>query len=239
MQLKTNLHFHTGDDPEDAVSYSTKEGIDHAAALGFDALALTCHRKAAWTEEYDAYATARGILLIPGIELDLKESRESSERGRHLIILNCTKEAQGIWTFTDLKEYRARHPECFILAPHPFFYGNFSLKRYLHTHIGLMDAIEHSWFYSLLCNRNKKAARVAHAHHLPFIATSDAHIFQFMNTDYAIIDAEEKTIPALFQAMREHRITNVTKRKKFFKEMALPVVVCITKNFFYRRNSRT
>lgn len=235
MRLKTNLHFHTSDDPEDAVSYSTKEGIDHAAALGFHALALTCHGKAAWTEEYRAYAAARDILLIPGIELNLKEAHEDHGRGRHLIILNCTKEAEMVQTFADLKKYRALHPECFILAPHPFFYGNFSLKRYLHEHIALMDAIEHSWFYSSLCNRNKKAAHVARAHHLPFIATSDAHMFRFMDTDYAIIDAKEKTIPALFQAIRVHKITNVTRRKKLFREMAFPILTCVVKNFFYRR----
>lgn len=235
MRLKTNLHFHTSDDPEDAVSYSTKEGIDHAAMLGFDALALTCHSKAAWTKEYDAYAEARGILLIPGIELNIKKSNGDSGRGRHLIILNCTKEAERICTFADLNEYRARHPECFILAPHPFFYGNFSLKRYLHKHIALMDAIEHSWFYSSLCNRNKKAARVAHAHRLPFVATSDTHIFQFMDSDYAIIEAEEKSISALFRAMREHKVTNMTRPKKFFTEMAFPILICVVKNFFYRR----
>ena len=235
MRLKTNLHFHTGDDPEDAVSYSTKEGIDYAAMLGFDVLALTCHRKAAWTEEYHAYAAARGILLIPGIELNLKESHKDRGRGRHLIILNCAKEAEHVWTFADLKEYRAQHPECFILAPHPFFYGNFSLKRSLSAHIDLMDAIEHSWFYSSLCNRNKKAMRVARAHHLPFIATSDAHIFRFMNTDYTMIDAEEKTISALFRAIRAHKITRVSRRKKFFTEMVFPVITLIAKNFFHRR----
>lgn len=236
MQLKTNLHFHTGDDPEDAVSYSTKEGIDRAAALGFDALALTCHNASVWTEEYAAYAAARRILLIPGIELSLKESSRDSGRGRHLIILNSTKEAEKIRTFADLKKYRAARPECFILAPHPFFYGNFSLKRYLNDYIGLMDAIEHSWFYSPLCNRNKKATRVAIARHLPLIATSDAHIFQFMDTDYAIINAKEKTVPALFQAIREHNFINITRPKKFFKEMVFPVAMFVMKDFFSRRN---
>lgn len=236
MYLKTNLHFHTGDDPRDFVFYTGKEGIDHAAMLGFDVLAITCHEKAVWTSEYAAYAASRGILLIPGIELDIHELDGSTGRnGRHVIILNCIPEAEQVRTFSDLKAYRTLHPECFILAPHPFFYGNFSLKRFLEDYIDLMDAIESSWFYCLGLNRNKKARAVAKAHHLPFIATSDAHTFQNVHSDYAIIDAEEKTILALFAAIRKQKITNITCPKKILRGMIVPVVKLIVQNFLYRR----
>lgn len=236
MRLKTNLHFHTADDPLDFVPYSTKAGIDRAAALDFDALALTCHRKAVWTPEYAAYAATRDILLIPGIELDIREADgNTGQRGRHLIILNCAKEAELIRTFFDLKEYRIAHPECFVFAPHPFFYGNFSLKQFLERHLDLIDAVEHSWFYSCRFNRNKKGARFAQAHHLPMVATSDAHTFQNLNTDYALVDAEEQTISSLFDAIKASRITNITHPKKFIREMAFPLATLIAKNFLDRR----
>ena len=236
MRLKTNLHFHTGDDPFDSVPYSTREGIDRAAALGFQVLALTCHRKAAWTPEYAAYAAEIGILLVPGIELEISESAEES--GRHLILLNGAADAESLRTFSDLAAYRAAHPECFVLAAHPFFYGNFSLQWRLERHIHLFDAIEHSWFYSRVFNRNKKAERVAATAGLPMIATSDAHTFRNLNTDYAIVDAREKTLPALFQAIRKHHITNVTHEKKIFWGMAFPLVVLMAKNFLYRRSKQ-
>lgn len=239
MRLKTNLHFHTGDDPRDFVFYTTEEGIDHAAMLGFDVLAITCHEKAAWTAEYAAYAAKKGILLIPGIELDIHESDGSTSRnGRHVIILNCVPEVARVRTFSELKEYRALHPECLVLAPHPFFYGNFSLKRFLEDHIDLIDAIEHSWFYGFGLNRNKKAGAVAEAHHLPFIATSDAHTFQNVHSDYAIVDAEEKTIPALFAAIRKQKIRNITCPKKIVRGMIIPVVKLLAQNFLYRRGRK-
>lgn len=239
MQLKTNLHFHTGDDPHDFVPYSTEEGIDCAASLGFDALAITCHNKAAWTSAHAAYAAERGMLLIPGIELDVHERDGSTgRRGRHLIILNCRKEAERVRTFADLHDYRRAHPEAFVLAPHPYSYGNFSLKKFLEKHIALVDAIEHTWFHSQRFNRNKKAAYTAVRHRLPMIVTSDAHTFRNLDTDYALVDAEEKTIPALFDAIRAFRVQNLTQPKKLVREMALPGAKLVSKNFLYRRGWR-
>jgi predicted metal-dependent phosphoesterase TrpH len=250
MQLKTNLHFHTADDPQDFVPYTTAQGIDHAAHLGFGALALTCHQRAVWTPEYAAYAAARGILLIPGIEINIRTDdkrvmgdehtpayggHRDARRGRHLIILNCTPEAERVRTFADLRDYRARHPECFVLAPHPFSYGNFSLKKFLERHITLIDAIEYTWFHSQRFDRNKKSAAVAARHGLPVIVTSDAHTFRNMDTDYALVDSAEKTIPALFDAIRNDKITNITRRKKPIREMALPAAALVGRNFLYRR----
>ncbi len=253
MQLKTNLHFHTADDPQDFVLYSTEEGIDYAASLGFDALAITCHQRAAWAPAYAAYAAGRGILLIPGIEINIRTTdtraitsargrhpaarggHRHARRGRHLIILNCTPEAERVRTFSDLRAYRAAHPECLVLAPHPFSYGNFSLKRFLERHIDLIDAVEHTWFYSRRFDRNKKAAAIATKYHLPLIVTSDAHTFRNMDTDYALIDAKEKTIPALFEAIKKNKIANITRSKKIIREMAIPAAALVSRNFLYRR----
>ena len=245
MQLKTNLHFHTADDPQDFVPYNTEQGIDYAASLGFDALAITCHQRAAWTPEYAAYAAARGVLLIPGIEINIRTTdaraiksargRHNARRGRHLVILNCTTEAEQVRTFADLADYRAAHPECLVMAPHPFAYGNFSLKKFLERHIDLVDAIEHTWYYSRRLDRNKKSAAIAAKYHLPMIVTSDAHTFRNMDTDYALIDAKEKSIPAIFAAIRQDKITNITRHKKILREMILPAAGLVSRNFLYRR----
>jgi len=39
--LKVELHTHTADDPVDAIPHTTHQLIDHAAALGYDALMVT------------------------------------------------------------------------------------------------------------------------------------------------------------------------------------------------------
>jgi predicted metal-dependent phosphoesterase TrpH len=232
MKFKTNLHMHTGDDPQDSVPYSTFEAIDHGAKNGFSVLAITCHRKAAWTQEYADYAQERGILLIPGIELPVSEKR--GHRGRHVIVLGVNKEAEHIHTFEDLERYRNKYPSIFILAPHPYFYGNFSLHWRLDKYIHLFDAIEHSWFYSKMFNRNKRGERAAKRHNLPMVATSDTHFFDFMTESYSIINALEKTTGEIFDAIKKGAIECVSSPRKLFREMIIPEIKLICDSFPYR-----
>jgi len=208
MKLKTNLHFHSGEDPLDIIDYSLFEGIDHAAKLGFDVLASTCHTKNVCREEHVSYAANKGMLLIPGIEANIYD--EGSRRRSHVLILNCDTSAEHIRTFEDLRAYRAAHPESYSIAPHPYFYGTFSLKQRLEQHIDLFDAIEHSWFYTHTMDRNTKAEQVAHKYGKPFVATSDTHTLAYIDTNYALIDAEERTVASVFRALSKHAVQNVT-----------------------------
>lgn len=212
---KTNLHFHTADDPEKKIKHSFYEGMDRAAELGFEIIALTCQEKIIWSEEYRSYAENKGILLVPGIEKIVEK--------KHVLILNPENEAEKVSTFKGLEMYKKNHPESFIIAPHPYFPLGYSLKEKLEQNIGLFDAVEFSWFYSRLVDLNKKASLIASSNNLPFITTSDTHILKFINTSYALIEAEEKTISALFEAIRKNRFKNVTSPRTFWKEMVWEV----------------
>lgn len=234
MKLKANLHFHTAEDPDEAaIKYNLYQGIDKAAALGFGALAVTCHRAFVVTPDHQKYAAQKGIVLIPGIENNLDENKNRSLRaGGHCVILNCTKEVEAVRTFADLADYKKRRPEIFIIAPHPYYYGNYSLKNNLEKYIHLFDAVEQSWFYSKKWfNRNPRAEVVAKKYNLPFIATSDAHFFDFFDKSYAVIDVEEKTIPAIFNSIREKRFVNVTSPRHFWREMVGGYGWYVFKNF--------
>jgi predicted metal-dependent phosphoesterase TrpH len=212
MLLKTNLHFHTSDDRRDSIRYSFEAGIDAAARLGFQALALSCHDRIVFSDAYYSYAASRGILLIPGIELDIEH--------RHVLVLNAKPDIECISDFDGLSRYRADHPECFILAPHPFFPGDSSLMELLEPNIALFDAIEQSWFYSRLMNPfNHKAERIAAAHRLPFVSTSDTHDLRWLDTNYAVVDATEKTPAALFQAIRSGHFSNVSTPRSLTFEL--------------------
>ena len=211
MRLKTNLHFHTSDDPQDKVPYSFYEGIDAAYRAGFEVIALTCHRKLVWSTDYESYAASKSILLVGGVEIEIGR--------KHVVILNCDATAEELSAWNELEAYRKNHPEIFVLAPHPYFYGNFSLKRGLDRHIHLFDAIEHSWFYSKWFNRNKRGEAAAKKYNKPFIATSDTHDLKFLDRGYAIIETRSKTTPAIFDAIREKNFTNVTQPSSF-PEMA-------------------
>lgn len=214
MILKTNLHLHASDDPEDHINYSFYQAVDRASALGFEVLALTCHNKIVFSRAYFDYAAAKNILLISGLEKKIK--------GKHVVILNPAPAAETIDAFPALAGYKKSHPESFILAPHPFFYGPTCLKKKLIEHHRLFDAIEHSWFYSRLFNRNKKAQIFAEQQNLPFITASDTHDLKFLDAAYALIESETKQPAAIFAAVRQNRFTNVSQPRRFWTEM-LPI----------------
>ncbi len=222
MLLKTSLHFHTNEDPEDVIDHSTEEGIDTASNLGFDVLALTCHGKVIHSKEHEEYAESKGILLIPGIELNIGERMNEK---RHLIVLNCEKDAEGIDTFKDLENYKKDHPYIFVIAPHPYYpdiLSRPSLMEYAERYAHLFDAIEHSWFYSKYINKNKKAEKLAKEKNLPLVATSDTHFFEFLDTDYCVVEAERKTPEAVFESIKKGKFSNVTRAKRSFGEMCMP-----------------
>ncbi len=220
MKLKTNLHFHTADDPNHEIEYSFYQAIDKTSALGFSVLALTCHNYFAWSKKYAEYAEEKGILLIPGIEIGINRGKVSKE-GRHLIILGCDKDVEKIQTFDDVRKYKKKHPEIFILAPHPFFYGSFSLKDALEKNIDIIDAIEQSWFYSKWFNKNKEAEKMAKKYNLPYISTSDTHFFNFIDRHYATITTKEQTQEAVFESMRKKQFKNTTSPQNFLLDLMI------------------
>jgi predicted metal-dependent phosphoesterase TrpH len=231
MLLKANLHFHTGDDPNDYVAYSTKEGIDWAAALGFKVLALTCHNKVALTPEYAVYADERGITLLSGIECGIGET---AGEGRHVVLLNCDRDAESIRTFRDLEQYKKEHLDVFVLAPHPYYPhlgSTISLMEYTDRYAHLFDAVEHSWFYSKHFNKNKPAIEAAKRHSLPIVATSDTHFMDFLDTDYCIVEADTRTPNAIFDSLRAGSFRNVTRPKRFVSELVIPFGMHEFKNY--------
>ena len=114
----------------------------------------------------------------------------------------------------DLEKYRnKRGKEIAIIAAHPYFYGNISLKERLEKYASLFDAIEHSWFYSRIFNRNNKARIMSLRLELPLVATSDTHFFyrNHMERNYAFLDVDKATIPAVIYAIKNGNIENFTK----------------------------
>ncbi len=218
MILKTNLHLHTNDDPEDGLQYSFIQALDEAKRLGFGCLALTCHNKFIDDPTYAAAAKERGILFIPGIELSINR--------QHVVILNADKSVEKVGSLQQLARYKAEHPEIFILAPHPYFKTAFCLGEELEKHQELFDAIERSWFYTKRIDMNVKAEAFAKSTNKPYVATSDLHDLRFMDVSYANIEVEEQSIHAVFAALRAQKFSNVSSPRKLFREL-IPY-------FFYR-----
>src|SRR5262245_61262287 len=131
--LKVDFHTHTADDPFDRIPYSTTQLIDHAAALGYDALAVTLHERQLDVQELIPYAAERRLVLIPGIERSIN--------GRHVLLLNFKSGAEQVRTFDDLTRLKRQQPGI-VIAPHPFFPSSCALGRDLERHAALFDAVE-------------------------------------------------------------------------------------------------
>lgn len=236
MKINANLHFHAAEDPRHGIRYSVPDALRFASEIGLGALALTFHNTFTPAEQYAKEAEMAGVMLISGIEIDMCE-KERPRRRNHVIVLNGEKSVERVKTFDDLARYKKEHPNVFVLAPHPFFYGNFSLGERLGRYLHLFDVVEHSWFYSKTFNRNERAETLVREVGLPFIATSDTHILRRLADDYVELNVSDLSPQHIFQAIREGQYRNVTKEKRLLRDMCATVVLMKLHNVFFKRSN--
>ena len=201
LNIKSDFHLHTRDDREDSIGHSETELIDHAAARGFGALAITNHNTHTFNKELQRYAEDRGILLIPGIE-------KTVER-KHVLILNSSAAAEKIDTFEDLR--KAKEDGLFLIAAHPFFKYPCCLEEKLYEHLALFDALEFCFFYSKWFNLNRKVLKLAEQKGLPVVGNSDCHLLKYMGVCHSIIHAEAQSMEAVFSAIRNNCVQVVSE----------------------------
>lgn len=196
--IKAELHAHTADDPLDRIPYTSTELVDRAAALGYQALAITLHERQLDVRRLEAYAADRGVMLIRGIE--------QSVAGKHVLLLNFTRAAENVRTFDDLSRLRQREPEGVAIAPHPFFPGQTCLARHLEEHATLFDAVEWNAMFTRHINFNVAAAEWARRHGKPIVGNGDIHRLHQLGTTFSLIEADMDP-HAVCAAVREGRLT--------------------------------
>jgi predicted metal-dependent phosphoesterase TrpH len=178
--LKVELHTHTADDPVDRIPYTSRELIDRAAALGYQALAITLHERQLDIRPLQSYAADRGITLIPGVERSIE--------GRHVLLLNFPEEAERLETFDDLAAFRRRY-HGLVIAPHPFFPSGTSLYGQLDRHVDLFDAVEINAMFTRTVNFNGAAVRCAARHGKPLVGNGDVHRLPQLGSTWSMVDA--------------------------------------------------
>jgi len=198
MELKADLHLHTREG-EGFIAYDARSLIDRAARKGFQVLSITNHNVLTFSEDLEAYARERGILLIPGIEATIE--------GKHVLIYNLDVPLERIRTFADLRRFK--RPEWLVVAAHPFFPASFCLREHLLKEIDLFDAIEFSHFYTPRIDFNRPAVRLGREVGLPLLGTSDSHLVQQFGTTYSLIEGE-LTIASVLAAIRKGKVQVVS-----------------------------
>src|SRR5438067_11639226 len=152
--LKADLHIHTADDPVDRIPHTTTDVIDRAAALGYQALAITLHERQLDLAALDSYARERGIVLIPGVERTIER--------KHVLLINFRHGAEDIRTFADLARLKARE-RGLVIAPHPFFPTSSCLRGQLDRHADLFDAVEYNAMFTSSL-KDRKSTRLNSSH---------------------------------------------------------------------------
>lgn len=179
--LKVDLHTHTSDDPIDRIPHSANDLIDRAAALGYDALAITLHDRQLDVRPLVPYAAERGIVLIPGIERTVS--------GCHVLLLNFAEGADAVRSFDDIARLKQRAPGL-VVAPHPFFLAPHCLLGRMNRHAGLFDAVEYNAMFTAALNFNRPAERWARRHGKPMVGNGDVHRLEQLGTTYSLVEAE-------------------------------------------------
>ena len=196
--LKVELHAHSADDPIDWwVPHSTRELIDRAADLGYQALAITLHDKQLDLRPWLAHAQRRGVVLIPGIERTV--------HGKHVLMLNFRERAEEVQSFEDILSLKQRDPGGLVIAPHPFFHVGPCLGGLLDRHADVFDAVEYNAMFTGPLNFNRRAERWARAHGKPIVGNGDIHRLCQLGTTFSLVDAEP-TPEAICAAVRQGRV---------------------------------
>ncbi|MFW6449092.1 MAG: CehA/McbA family metallohydrolase [Halobacteriota archaeon] len=201
--LTAELHTHT------ALSHDGRDEVEllleQAEGVGLDAMAVTDHDAIEASLRAEALAPEYGLLGIPGIEV-------TSAAG-HVIGLGVREVVDPFQSFEATA--RAIHDAGgIVIVPHPFQ----SSRHGVLTAIEPEPVIEHAdaievYNSRLLTGRsNRQADRFAVRHGLSRVAGSDAHICEMVGQAVTHVDAEDRTVEALTDAIAAGRTEIEGKR---------------------------
>jgi len=195
--LKVELHAHTSDDPDDVISHTTSDLIEHASSLGYGALAVTLHDRYFDPAPWSPLAQSRGITLLSGIERTID--------GTHVLLVNFPAEVAAVRSFHDVDRLKAA-THGLVIAPHPFFPVGSAFGTRLNEHARLIDAIEVNAIYTRSINFNRRAIEWAQTHGKPLVGNTDLHLLGQLGTTYSLVDALPDA-SAICDAIRSGRVT--------------------------------
>ena len=197
--IKCELHAHTDADPSDRIAHGTRELVDHAARLGYGAIAITLHDRYFDPAADAAYARERGIVLLAGIERTI--------RGKHMLLVNFPAACATVAGFDELAALKTAHPHGLVVAPHPFYPTPSGLgARLMNEHAPLIDAVEVNAMHTRALDFNRRAIAWARARGKPLVGNTDLHLLAQMGSTYSMVDAPPDP-NAICAAIRAGRVT--------------------------------
>jgi hypothetical protein len=200
--LSVELHAHSelshdGRDPVDLL-------LAQAEAVGLDAIAVTDHDEINASLEAAEVAGEYGLLGIPGMEV-------TSAAG-HVLALGVEKLVPAGLAFTETLD-RIHEQGGVAVVPHPFQSSRHGVAAKIsRDELARADAIEVYNSRLLTGRANRKAERFAVERGLPMTAGSDAHISEMVGQAVTEVDADERSVQGILDAIVEGRTSVVGSR---------------------------
>lgn len=202
--LKCNFHAHT---TESDGQRTPDEVMALYRAAGYDVLALTDHRRVTVPDEN---AIPEGLLMVPGIELDYMLPGQAC----HIIGLGMSGQVTEVWDpkgapQSGIDAIRQCGGEA--LLAHPAW--SLNTPRFIASLEGIIGAEIWNSVSTIPYNADRAdssslldVTSAVLGRLLPVFANDDAH---FYGAEFAagatMVQAAEKTVPAVMQALREGR----------------------------------
>jgi predicted metal-dependent phosphoesterase TrpH len=195
--LTVELHAHSD------LSYDGRDPVERllerAAAVDLDAIAVTDHDAIEGTLEAVDRAPAYDLLAIPGMEV-------SSAAG-HVLALGVDELVPPDLSFQETLD-RIHDRGGIAVVPHPFQTSRSGVLATITTEeLAAADAIEVYNSRLLTGRANRKAARFARRENLPMTAGSDAHISEMVGRATTTVEADERSVDAVLDAVADGRTT--------------------------------
>ncbi|RKD97143.1 PHP domain-containing protein [Halopiger aswanensis] len=200
--LSVELHAHS------SLSYDGRDSVElileQAEAVGLDAIAVTDHDEIDASLEAAERAPDYGLVGIPAMEI--------SSKAGHILGLGVEEAVPPGLSFESTLE-AIREQGGLAVIPHPFQESRHGvMARISREELAKGDAIEVYNSRLLTGRANRQADRFARSRDLPRTAGSDAHISEMVGQAITRVDAEERSVDAILEAIRDGKTSVEGKR---------------------------
>lgn len=188
--MKFDLHVHScyskdsNASLDDILEYASRNGLDGFALCDHDRIdgGIACSNR--------ARETGSNLVVIPGVEV-------SSSKG-HILVLGVSEPIEAGLS-PEETIIKAREQGAVVIIPHPF-------KTTSHG-IGYIegldaDAIEVLNSRCITDGANNQAREAAMKSGFPMVGGSDAHEAEMVGIAYTVIDARQRTVESVLDAIR-------------------------------------
>ena len=203
--LKIDLHIHTNHSDS---SSTIDEVVKRAKERGLDGIAITDHMNTKAFREIPKELD--GILIIPGVEV---ESRDC-----HILVLGVRRAPWGNLSLPEITEWARREGGAAVLA-HPMVPGFRASEETIK--LARPDAIETSNALVPLARYNRESRELAERLRLPQTGGSDSHRVETVGDMYTLVDAKNRTVAGVVQAIKEGKVRPAGKRSKLSHRLLL------------------